>query len=59
MKDLIGVHVTVMVNMLPTFDWRLKTKTEGFKSLTHTGLRVGKGDLRIGTRRRDEMFFTN
>ena len=35
---------------------RLKTKTEGSKSLSHSGLIGEKGDLGIGTRRRDESF---
>ena len=33
---------------------RLKPKTEGSKILTHAGLTGGKGDLRIGTRGKDE-----
>jgi len=33
-----------------------KLVTEGSKSLVHTGLSRGKGDLRIWTRRRSERF---
>ena len=35
---------------------KLNGKTEGSKSLVHTGLRGGKGDRRIGPTRRDERF---
>ena len=35
---------------------RLKAKSEGSKSLGYAGLIRGWGDLRIGTRIRDERF---